>query len=208
MIKTKTNKISEIQSLIKKTEQAHTLTSGNCQRIVKFRLTPSEKISFAYDFYNITGNISLLNILNDIPKENKDLRKMIIRFMVEYNLLKPYPNTNHYSRILSQNVFDQLKIYNMTIKRIIHEYDYQNWLELFDEDTIFEESKTKHPSYHIFLDSKGNHIKFDKELSTKVKLAIVNQGIAPARCIVEGAYPHVVKGTFQEYTNKIKAKTL
>ena len=70
MIKTKTNKINEIQSLIEKTEQAHTLNPGNCQRIVKFRLTPSEKISFAYDFYNITGNISLLNILNDIPKES------------------------------------------------------------------------------------------------------------------------------------------
>ena len=58
------------------------------------------------------------------------------------------------------------------------------------------------------MDANGHKIKFDKDLSTQVKLAIVNQGIAPARCIVEGAYPHVVKGTFQEYTDKIKNKTL
>ena len=36
----------------------------------------------------------------------------------------------------------------------------------------------------------------------------VDEGIAPARCIVEGAYPYVVNGTFQEYTDKIKTKTL
>lgn len=208
MIETNTQKITEIQELINNLKQAHVLNQKNNQRVIKFKLTPAEKISFAYDFYNITGNISLLDILRDIPEEDKETRKLIIKFMVESNMLKPYPNTRHYSKVLSQNVFDQLRIYSMPVSRVIHEYDQQNWLELFDENAMFEESKTKHPSYCIFLDPTGTPIKFDKELSTKVKGAIIDEGIAPARCIVEGAYPYIAKGTFEEYTDKIKNKTL
>ena len=208
MIETKTKKIYKLQELTENLEQMHSFNSENNQRREKYKLTPSEKISFAYDFYNITGNISILEILSNIPEENEELKRPIIRFMVKYNLLKPYPNTKHYSQVLSQNVLSQLKVRNMSINSVIHEYDYQNWLELFDEDAMFEESKTKHPSYHIFLDPNGNPVKFDKELSTKVKGAIIDEGIAPARCIVEGAYPYVVNGTFQEYTDKIKTKTL
>ena len=204
----KTEKITKIQELIETIEKTHTAQPHRQQRLIRYKLTQSDKIAFAYDYYSIVGKNSILKILQQIPKENTKLIKDIIGFIVRYNLLKPYPNTNQYITNLSQITYEQLKINNMNIQSVIREYDYQNWLELFDEDTIFEETKTKHPSYHIFLDSNGNHIKFDKELSTKVKLAIVNQGIAPARCIVEGAYPHVVRGTFQEYTDKIKNKTL
>lgn len=208
MIETKTKKITELQELIESVEKTHTIQPRRQQPLITFKLTQSDKIAFAYDYYSIVGNTSILEVLQQLPKENKILIKSIIRFIAKYHLLKPYPNTNQHTTSFSQVTYEQLKVNNMNIKSVVHEYDHQNWLEPFDEDALFEESKTKHPSYKIFLDSKGNRIKFDKELSTKVKLAIINQGIIPARCIVEGAYPHVVKGTFQEYTDKIKTKTL
>ena len=95
MIETKTKKIYKLQELIENLEQMHSFNSENNQRREKYKLTPSEKISFAYDFYNITGNISILEILSNIPEENEELKRPIIRFMVKYNLLKPYPNTKH-----------------------------------------------------------------------------------------------------------------
>lgn len=209
MIETKTHKINEIQTLIEKTEQSHTYKPGNHQRMVKFKLTPSDKIAFAYDYYNIVGDTSILEVLKQIPKENGELIRTIIKFIIGHNLIKPFPNSPYeYINPLPLNEINKQRMQAINVASVIKEYDHQNWLELFDENAIFEESKTKHPSYHIFLDSNGTPIKFDKDLSTKVKLAIVNQGIAPARCIVEGAYSHIVKGTFQEYTNKIKNKTL
>ncbi len=209
MIETKTHKINEIQTLIEKTEQSHTYKPGNHQRMVKFKLTPSDKIAFAYDYYNIVGDTSILEVLKQIPKENGELIRTIIKFIIGHNLIKPFPNSPYeYINPLPLNEINKQRMQAMNIASIIREYDYQNWLELFDEDAIFAETKTKHPSYRIFMDANGHKIKFDKDLSTQVKLAIVNQGIAPARCIVEGAYPHVVKGTFQEYTDKIKNKTL
>ena len=209
MIETKTHKINEIQTLIEKTEQSHTYNPGNHQRILRFKLTPSDKIAFAYDYYNIVGNTSILEVLTQIPKENQQLIRTIIKFIVGHNLIKPFPNaTYEYIKPIPSTEINRQRMQAMNVANVIKEYDHQNWLELFDENAIFAESKTKHPSYRVFLDASGNKIKFDKELSTKVKLAIANQGIAPARCIVEGAYPHVVKGTFQEYTDKIKRKTI
>lgn len=203
MSETKTSKITKIEKLIEGVEKVHQFTPGNYKQLTKV-----DKIMFAYDFYNITEGDSLLNILINLPEENETLRKLIKKFMVEYKLLKPYPNTSHYTNPLAQNTFDQLRLHGMPNKNIIREYNYQNWLELFDENAMFEETKTKHPSYRIYIGLDGQPIKFDKELSAKVKAAIIEQGIAPARCIVEGAYPYVAKETLEEYTYKIKNKQL
>ena len=203
------NKINEILALIEKTEEEHTYKPGNHQRMVKIKLTVSDKIAFAYDYYNIVGDTSLVDVLKQIPEENKELIRTIIKFIIGRNLAKPFPNSPYeYINPLPLNEINKQRMQAMNVANVIREYDHQNWLELFDEDAIFAETKTKHPSYRIFMDAGGNKIKFDKDLATKVKLAVINQGIAPARCIVEGAYPHIVKGTFQEYTDKIKSKTL
>ena len=41
-------------------------------------------------------------------------------------------------------------------------------------------------------------------MATKVKLAIIDNDLIPARCIVEGAYTYVVKGNLQEYISYVK----
>lgn len=209
MIKTKTYKLDEIQALIEKTENTHIYKPDNHQRIMKIKLTPSDKIAFAYEYYNIAGDTSLVDVLKQIPEENKALIRTIIKFIIGRNLAKPFPNSTYeYINPFPLNDINRQRMQAMNVTNIIKEYNHQNWLEPFDENAIFAETKTKHPLYRIFIDASGNKIKFDKDLAIKVKLAIINQGITPARCIVEGAYPHIVKGTFQEYTNKIKSKTL
>ena len=205
MTNIETKKLHELQKLIETTNK-QLINHGNHQHKTQLKLTQSDKIAFAYDFYNLMGDVSLLDILINIPKDNETLTRSIIKFIIKNKLLKPYPNTSQYTQTLSQSFFDQLKMHNLSVKTLISEYNHQNWLERFDETAIFEETKTKHPSYHIYLDSNNNPIKFDKDLSTKVKLAIIEQGIIPARCIVEGAYSYVAKGSFEEYVKTIKSK--
>ena len=212
MIKNKTEKLNEVLALIKKKEENHTYNPSPKQHTQYKQLTSSDKIAFAYDYYNIVSDTSLIDILKQIPKENKESIRTIIKFIVRHNLVKPLPDTTQEYRFIKSTAFytdiNRQRTDLISVTSVIQQYNPQNWLELFDEDTIFAETKTKHPLYRIFMDADGNKIKFDKELSTKVKLAIINQGLTPARCIVEGAYPHIVKGTFQEYTDKIKKKTL
>lgn len=207
MIETKVKNTYELQTLIEQIEQKYAYKPGISHQNLK--LTPSDKIMFACDYYNLVGNISILDVLKQIPEENKQLIRTIITFIIKYNLLKPYPDlTYEYSNPIPANEINIQRMKSITVNGISKDYNHQNWLELFDESAIFKESKTKHPSYRIFLAPNGDKIKFDKDLATKVKLAIIDEGIVPARCIVESAYPHVARGTFQEYTDKIKKREI
>lgn len=174
--------------------------------IIKTKLTQNEKIKFALDYYDLLGPISIVQILNENAKNNPRLKRLIIEFCARYNLLKPYPNSDYeYLKHISKiNLMDQ-RVKSFSPKSITHEYNYQNWLEIFDENKVFEESKAIHPSYHIFLDKNGNQVKFDKEKSSRVKLIIAENDIIPARCIVEGGYKYEAQEQLPEYINYIKS---
>ncbi len=195
----KEKNIEYLQNMIKETIDAHSFKQAH-NRMIKTKLTKNEKIKFAIDYYDTFGEVSLLTILKENANKNTELKKLIIEFMARYNLLKPYPSSEfeYIKKISDININDQ-RMRSLNVAGVTREYNYQNWLEPFDENLIFEETKAKHPSIHIYLDNSGMPIKFDKTHASKVKLAIVNQGIIPAKCIVEGAYPYEAKENIEEY---------
>lgn len=196
--------IEYLQNMLNEIIKAHSFKQKHSP-IVKTKLTKHEKIKFAIDYYD-TFEISLLSVLKENATNNPELKKLIIEFMARFNLLKPYPSSEfEYTKKLSDiNIMDQ-RMKSLNVAGITREYNYQNWLELFDENIIFEETKVKHPSIHIFLDKKNNPVKFDKDKASKVKLAIVNENIIPARCIVEGAYAYDAKDEMPKYFEYIKS---
>lgn len=204
MLKTDEINVEYLQNLLNGIIKTHSFKKVHSP-IIKTKLTKKEKIKFALDYYDTFGEISLLTILQKNASENRELKKIIIEFMARFNLLKPYPSSEYeyINSFSSLNIIDQ-RIRSLNVDGIIREYNYQNWLELFDENAIFEETKAKHPSIHVYLDNNGNSIKFDKEQASKVKLAIVNEGIIPARCIVENGYPYEAKENLKEYINHLK----
>lgn len=196
---------TELTNLIKRAKSEAGFNANSRRLPKKPRFTLSNKINFAYSFYNMVGNQSILDVLDNT--ENPDLKHELSSFIVKFNLLKPYPNVTSewYSPRPNEEINNQ-RAQCIGIKTITEQYNHQNWLEPFDEDAMFDETLTKHPTYHIFLDENGNPIKFDKPAATNVKLAIIDQDIIPARCIVEGAYPYVAQGKFRTYIKQIKQK--
>lgn len=196
-------KLEYLQNMLKEIIDTHSFKKIHSP-MIKTKLTKDEKIKFAIDYYDQLGEISLLTILKENADKNSELKKTIIDFMARFNLLKPYPSSEfEYIKKLSEiNIIDQ-RMKSLNVASITREYNYQNWLEPFDENIIFEETKAKHPSIHIYLDNNGMPIKFDKARASKVKLAIVNEGIVPAKCIVEGAYPYEAKENLEEYITYI-----
>lgn len=207
MLKTQIDTNEAIINLFNEVENKHSI---KMRRNKRTKFTLEEKIQFAIQYYNIMGDTSLLDLLIHAYKNDSELKKAIIPFICRFNILKPYPDTYAECNIdFSQQELNENRIRMLGLDNIVKEYNHQNWLELFDEDAIFKETKTKRPSYHIYLNNLGQPIKFDKPKATQIKMAIVNQCIVPARCIVEGAYPHVAKDTFPEYIAKLqKQKTL
>lgn len=193
-----------LSKLIQDIQEKHTYRVAQTPGI-RPKLTSSEKIKFAYDYYDLMGNISILDVLINVSEHDKELKEQISDFIVRNNLLKPYPNTTYeYASLSARKYLHEQRSKGLGLKGIQIEYNHQNWLEPFDENALFSETKTKHPTYHIFMSSNGTPIKFDKERATQVKLAIIDQGIVPARCIVEGAYPYVAKEELPEYFEYIK----
>lgn len=202
MVQTQSANEIYLLNLLKQTKEEH-YTQKPYQPIIRTKLTKSDKIKFACDYYDHMGIISILTVLEQT--ENTELQRAIIEFMMQNGLLKAYPSyLNEYRRKTSEITFNEQRARSLNPKSIRKEYIHENWLEIFDEDALFSETKTKHPSYQIFLDQNGNPIKFDKVMATKVKLAIIDNGLIPARCIVEGAYTYVVKGNLQEYISYVK----
>ena len=190
--------------LLEKVQQVQ-INKGKQKQGRKIQLANSEKIKFACNYYSIMGNISILEVLKALDKQDDILKKEIISFIGRNNLLMPYPNTlNEYISPTSRTYLSEARTKRMNIKSISQEYNPQNWLEPYDENAVFLETKTKHPSYHIFIGSNGTPIKFDKNRATQVKLAIMDNEIIPARCIVEGAYQYVAKNEFSKYIKHIK----
>ena len=200
-----TSKKELLTELMDEVQATHTYKTEQNAKI-SIRLSGEEKIGFAYNYYDIMGNVSLLDALISISIQDKSLKNKIINFIIHNNLLKPYPNTTfEYASLSSRKFFNEHRSKGLGIKGIKMQYNHQNWLEPFDEEAMFQENKTKHPTYHIFTNASGTPIKFDKENATKVKLAIIDEGIIPARCIVEGAYPYVAKDEFSKYIEHVKS---
>lgn len=200
-----TQPINEIYllNLLRQTKEEH-YTQKPYKPIIRTKLTKSDKIRFAYDYYDNMGIISILTVLEQT--ENKELQRTIIEFMVQNGLLKSYPSyLNEYRRKTSEIIYNDQRAKSLNPQNVRKEYVRDNWLEIIDEDSLFSESKAKHPIYQIFLDKNNNPIKFDKDMTTKVKLAIIDSGLIPARCIVEGAYAYVAKGNLQEYISYVKS---
>ena len=70
MTNIETKKLHELQKLIETTNK-QLINHGNHQHKTQLKLTQSDKIAFAYDFYNLMGDVSLLDILINIPKDNE-----------------------------------------------------------------------------------------------------------------------------------------
>lgn len=195
-------KIKILSDMLEEVKRTHNYKEPQ-KPIVRKKLTIDEKIKFALDYYSFTDNTSLLKIL--LTCSDKNLERQIIEFMERNDLLVKYPNSQYdYLKKYDKNVFSDLKIKTANPKTIAREYNHQNWLEIFEEDKIFEESRIKRPTYKIFLDKLSNPIKFDKQKATLIKAAIISEGIVPARCIVEGAYPYFAKEEMPSYIEHIK----
>lgn len=199
--------IEYLTNLIQNVKTSHSYKRYQ-QPIVRTKLSQSDKIKFALDYYDVFKNTSLITVLEEYGPQNPELKSLTIEFMTRYKLLIPYPDTRYeYVRNdnhVNQSDLTEFRGKHLSISGAIREYNHDNWLELFDENSIFKETKTKHPTYHFCLNKAGVPIKFDKERATKVKLAIINQGIVPARCIVEGGYPYDAKENLNEYFHYIK----
>ena len=201
MLLTKEENLEYLSNLLAEIQQTHSYKETR-KPIIRTKLTKEDKIKFALDYYS-EFNKSLLTTLEETNK--KELKRQIIEFMVRYGLLKPYPSSEyeHRKKISEIALIDQ-RIRTLNVAGIKREYNYQNWLEPFDENAMFEETKTKHPYFQYYLDVLDRAIKFDKQKATSVKLAVIEQGITPSRCIVEGAYPYVAKNEFSKYIKHIK----
>lgn len=195
-------KTEELKDLIEKTNRKYFQPGQKKKNQLK--LTPSERIQFALDYYGVMGEVSLIDVYAQTSASNTELQKALKKFIIGNGFIKFYPSTAYSSAWHSSTIAETLDLNALGKASLIKEYNHQNWLEPLDEEAMFEETKTKHPAYLIYLAPNGSLIKFDKERAKSVKLAIIDQGITPARCIVEGAYPHVVNDTFNTYIKTLK----
>lgn len=195
-------KIKILSEMLEEIKSTHSYKEPQ-KPIVRKKLTIDEKIKFALDYYSLNDNTSLLDIL--LTCSDKNLERQIIEFMERYDLLVRYPNSQYdYLKNYDKNVFSDLKIKTANPTTIAKEYNHQNWLEIFDEDKIFEESRIKRPTYKYFPDKMAKPIKFDKEKAIMIKAAIISEDIIPARCIIEGAYPYFAKEEMPSYIEHVK----
>lgn len=167
-------------------------------------LSKQTKIIFAYQYHLLFGNTSFIEFLkrSQAPTEIK----LFSHFAIENNMLKNLLPDLYYE-FKTSTPKKQIEIEyakRLNLKDIIKAYNHQNWLEPFNENEIFAVSAHKHPQISSFITPNGSKITFDKENATKVKMAIIDQGIFPARCIVEGAYGPVAKNQFAQYIKQVK----
>ena len=133
-------KIKILSEMLEEIKSTHSYKEPQ-KPIVRKKLTIDEKIKFALDYYSL-NETSLLDIL--LTCSDKNLERQIIEFMERYDLLVRYPNSQYdYLKNYDKNVFSDLKIKTANPTTIAKEYNHQNWLEIFDEDKIFEESRIK-----------------------------------------------------------------
>lgn len=203
MLEVKEEKEAYLMNLLKEIKESHAVKKKN-KPIIRTKLTSADKIKFACDYYDTFGIVSLLTVLEQTTDET--LKRTIIEFMIRNGLLKPYPSTiNEYQKKIDNNFVNDFKSKLTNFDNTKREYNHQNWLEIFDENALFTETKTIHPTYHIFMDQNSNPVRFDKDRATKVKLAVMDAGLVPARCIVESAYPYDAKNEFPKYVEYVKS---
>lgn len=182
----------------------YTQNPGSKQKPFHKKLGHQEKIYFAQEYYNLT-HLSLIEILKLAEDQYPELKEAIINFITANKLLQSYPNHRfEYKYPSNQNLTINPYLKHVKADTIAKKYDSQNWLEPFDEDAVFEENKVKHPTIHKFVMPNGELMVFDKEAAVKVKMALIEKSIFPAKCIVEGAYPNIAYGTFDEYIKTLK----
>ena len=200
MEKIDTKTIEEVDTLLKKTNQEHRKNT-NSKRFNP-ALTPNEKIIFAYQYHKIMNGTSLLEILKETYNVDQETSKLISNFIVLNKMIRKYPDCTKEYKGNFEKSRDQLNLMlKSSLKRITQDYNHQNWLEPFDENVLFS---SKFSSITSYPSIDGGYITFDKEKATKVKLAIVERSIFPAKCIVEGAYKHIADNTFEKYVKSIK----
>lgn len=208
MLKTETNNIEYLTDLLENIKNTHSY-KGYQEPIVRTKLNQSDKIKFALDYYDVFKNTSFIEVLEKYGQQNPKFKRLAIEFMTRYKLLIPYPDIRYEYMQNNNNSnhsdLTEFRAKHLSIKGALREYYHDNWLELFNENSIFKETKTKHPTYHVYLDKNDNLIRFDKERAAKVKIAIIDAGITHARCIVEGAYPYVAKEEFPKYVEYVKS---
>lgn len=164
------------------------------------KLTSSDKILFACQYYDTLGNVSLIDVLkNNVDDIN--LRKTIVKFISINNMKKINPNCG-LSDFSLYNVTRNIKSFNI----LDYEYDYQNWLEEYDEDIQFEIKNKMHPSINSILLKDGTSFTVDKEMAKKIKLSLIDEGIFPAVCIVKGAFKPIAENNFKQYVKTLKKR--
>lgn len=168
------------------------------------KLTHSDKIVFACQYYDTLGNISIVDILkrniNDV-----ELRKPIIKFISVNNMRRQNPNC--FSDIKSNSFGINNILTDIAPQSFVtfnYEYDCQNWLEEYDEDKQFEDVNNSHRTINSILCEDGSKFTIDKKTAIKIKSSLIDEGIFPAVCVVKGAFKPTAENDFEQYVKALK----
>ncbi len=169
------------------------------------KLSSSDKIKFAYQYYNELGNVSIIDILEK-NINNKELRKQIINFISNNNMRRQQPSCKNIDvKSDTFEISETLKdISPKSFKTFSYEYNYQNWLEEYDEDEQFKDAKNVYHQRVSILCKDNTVFTIDKNTARKIKLSLMENEIFPAVCIVKGAFKPTAENTFDQYVKTIK----
>ncbi len=169
------------------------------------KLSNSDKIKFAYQYYNELGNISIIDILEKSIND-KELRKPIINFISSNSMRRQQPSRKNID--VKSNTFSINEILKdicpKSFKTFSYEYNYQNWLEEYDEEEQFNDTKNQYHQKISILCKDNTVFTIDKNTARKIKLSLIENEIFPAVCIVKGAFKPVAENTFDQYIKTIK----
>lgn len=153
------------------------------------KLTHSDKINFAYEYYDILGNLDITDILFK-SLDDKTLRKEIYRFICSNSMEKK----RHGQTDISIKSFKLFKL----------NYNRDNWLEPYDEEKVCHNPKDSICVFKV-LNSVGDEFVLDKNLAKQLKLSLFEENIFPANIILKEGFRYYANGQFDEFIRKVKS---
>jgi hypothetical protein len=158
----------------------------------------NERIHFAYDYYSTIGDIDTLTLLKESFAGDKEDTKTIMCFLTKQSISKKLCENSEYiipRANLSAKSFDGFA--NI-------DYETYNWLSKFDEKLSFEKRGVHLlPAIPKILKQDGQEIEIDRTTARNIAGIIIDNGIYPAKCIVEGAYKPYADGNLDDYFDKV-----
>ena len=157
----------------------------------KFR--KSDKINFAYDYWNLTDQdiIDLYNYLvQNKSKENKELATIIGNF-VDDQYITEY-------RKFYNGLYDQDE--QIILKVISNIKTNGNWLSLYDIEREFTPKSTHtSPILYSYLMQDNSILTIDKKRASEILGILINQNIPTAKIIVTSSFPYYAHNDMDTY---------